>query len=118
MSKSTREALEGPVPPSARPLPIAQLGALCWRHGKSGVEVLMITSSQGRWILPKGWPIDGLSEPEAALQEAWEEAGVKRAKTTPLPVGGYDSVIASGQGRNADRRPRIARHACRIRPLI
>ena len=54
-----------------------QHAALCHRMGPNGPEVLLITSSHGRWILPKGWPIDGLDGGETALQEAWEEAGVK-----------------------------------------
>ncbi|MEJ6403626.1 NUDIX hydrolase [Yoonia sp. 2307UL14-13] len=54
-----------------------QVAALCHRNGTRGVEVLLITSSSGRWILPKGWPEAGLSDAEAAQQEAWEEAGIK-----------------------------------------
>lgn len=41
------------------------------------VQLLLITSrGTGRWIIPKGWPVDGATPAEAALQEAWEEAGV------------------------------------------
>ena len=54
-----------------------QHAALCWRHIGEKVEVLLITSRDtGRWIIPKGWPIEGLSPSETALQEAYEEAGV------------------------------------------
>lgn len=55
-----------------------QFGALCYRVRRDKVQVLLITSrTNRRWILPKGWPIDGASPAEAAAQEAWEEAGVE-----------------------------------------
>jgi 8-oxo-dGTP pyrophosphatase MutT (NUDIX family) len=55
-----------------------QFGALCYRVRKSEVQVLLISSlTTRRWILPKGWPMDGLTPADAAAQEAWEEAGVK-----------------------------------------
>ncbi|OED48187.1 NUDIX hydrolase [Rhodobacteraceae bacterium (ex Bugula neritina AB1)] len=67
-----------------------QVAALCSRSGADGKEVLMITSrGTGRWILPKGWPIEGKDGPESALQEAWEEAGVKANGISPQPVGEY-----------------------------
>jgi 8-oxo-dGTP pyrophosphatase MutT (NUDIX family) len=55
-----------------------QFGALPYRFKKKGeVEVLLISSlDTGRWIIPKGWPMDGIRPAEAAAQEAWEEAGV------------------------------------------
>lgn len=40
--------------------------------------MLLITSRDtGRWIVPKGWPMDGVSPHEAAAIEAFEEAGVR-----------------------------------------
>jgi 8-oxo-dGTP pyrophosphatase MutT (NUDIX family) len=55
-----------------------QFAALCYRTRKTGVEVLLVTSRDTRrWIIPKGWPMDGLTPADAAAQEAWEEAGVK-----------------------------------------
>lgn len=55
-----------------------QFGALCYRIIDDKPEILMITSrGTGRWIIPKGWPVDGKTPNEAALTEAWEEAGVK-----------------------------------------
>ena len=68
---------------------LVQLAALCWRKGSEGREVLLVTSSSGRWILPKGWPIEGKSPAEAALTEAWEEGGVVRGKASRKPVGSY-----------------------------
>lgn len=41
------------------------------------MEVLLVTSRRsGRWLIPKGWPMEGLSLAEAAAREAYEEAGV------------------------------------------
>ncbi|MEM9577091.1 MAG: NUDIX hydrolase [Pseudomonadota bacterium] len=57
----------------------SQFGALCYRVRKDEkVEVLLITSrSSGRWIIPKGWPIDGKTPADTAAVEAWEEAGAR-----------------------------------------
>jgi 8-oxo-dGTP pyrophosphatase MutT (NUDIX family) len=56
-----------------------QFSALCYRVTKKGkLKILLITSrGTGRWILPKGWPMDGRTPAAAAAQEAWEEAGVR-----------------------------------------
>ena len=74
-----------------------QYGALCWREGSEGVEVLLITSRDtGRWVIPKGWPMPGLAPEGAAAQEAWEEAGVD-GRISPLCLGrfGYQKVLAA-----------------------
>ena len=49
----------------ARPMMLrpggVQFAALCTRPSDSGEDVLLITSRDtGRWVIPKGWPIDGL----------------------------------------------------------
>ena len=37
-----------------------QFAALCWRVMDGKVQILLITSrGSGRWIVPKGWPMDG-----------------------------------------------------------
>ncbi len=56
-----------------------QVGALCYRVSDKGrLKVLLVTSRRtGRWIIPKGWPMEGKTASEAAAQEAWEEAGVR-----------------------------------------
>ncbi len=55
----------------------AQFAALCWRRRRGGIEVVLVTGRDtGRWIIPKGWPMDGRSPAEAAAVEAREEAGV------------------------------------------
>lgn len=53
-----------------------QTGVICLREGPQGFEVLLVrTLDTGRWIIPKGWPMDGKTLGEAAEIEAWEEAG-------------------------------------------
>ncbi|MBJ2149943.1 NUDIX hydrolase [Paracoccus sp. IB05] len=72
-----------------------QLAALCWNESKDGTRILLITSRDtGRWVLPKGWPMADRSNADAALTEAWEEAGVTGA-TDGFPVGNYsyDKVL-------------------------
>jgi 8-oxo-dGTP pyrophosphatase MutT (NUDIX family) len=67
-----------------------QVAALCHRIRGDSKEFLLVTSRDtGRWIIPKGWPIRGLKANEAALQEAWEEAGVRNSIATADPVGSY-----------------------------
>lgn len=54
-----------------------QSGAVCWRRGESGIEVLLVTSRRsGKWSLPKGWTLRGRPLHRTAEREAWEEAGV------------------------------------------
>lgn len=75
--------------------PARQYAALCWRNGKQGPEVLLISSREtGRWVIPKGWPMQGQTAAEAAAIEAWEEAGVK-GEIAPDKLGhfSYDKVL-------------------------
>ena len=83
---------------------LVQIAALCMRETKTGDEVLLVTSSNGRWILPKGWPIDGMSGSQTALQEAWEEAGVKKARAAKEPVGTYEGRKTVDNGIERDCR--------------
>lgn len=76
-----------------------QVAALCHRNSKRGTEVLLVTSrGTGRWIIPKGWPIRGLNSCQAAVQEAWEEAGVEGAQVDAKSIGSYsyDKIMVGG----------------------
>ncbi|MEM8580761.1 MAG: NUDIX hydrolase [Pseudomonadota bacterium] len=54
-----------------------QVAALPYIMDKGKPRVLLVTSRETqRWVIPKGWPIQGLSAPDAAKVEAWEEAGI------------------------------------------
>ena len=69
-----------------------QFGALCYRPVGNGLEVLLITSRDtGRWIVPKGWAIDGLTPAQTALREAEEEAGVE-GRALDACVGFFDYI--------------------------
>ena len=67
-----------------------QIAALPFRRtAAGGIEVLLITSREtGRFIIPKGWPMKRLSDPDAAAREAYEEAGVV-GKVRRKPIGDY-----------------------------
>lgn len=52
-----------------------QVAALC-RDPATGHVLLITSRDTGRWVIPKGWPMEGRTLSGAAAQEAWEEAGV------------------------------------------
>ena len=96
--RSNRRPGRGPIAKSKSNsnAPKVQYGALPYRYTETGaVEVLLVTSrSRRRWILPKGWPIDGLKPAEAAAREAFEEAGVRGAvRSRPIGRFTYDKRI-------------------------
>ncbi|WP_420861052.1 NUDIX hydrolase [Algirhabdus cladophorae] len=69
-----------------------QFGALCFRVVNDKTEVLLITSRRsGRWIIPKGWPMDEKTPARAASREAYQEAGIK-GKSYQTCLGGYSYV--------------------------
>jgi 8-oxo-dGTP pyrophosphatase MutT (NUDIX family) len=78
-----------------------QIAAIPVRMGRSGIEVLLITSRETkRWVIPKGWPMAHLKDFNAAKVEAYEEAGV-RGRITRKPVGEfrYAKILKSGEAR-------------------
>ena len=88
---------ENPAPlRESEPDTRTQYGALCWRMHRGKVEVLLVTSRDtGRWIIPKGWPIEGLDAASTAAREAWEEAGVQGAVLPDgLGVFGYAKMLS------------------------
>ena len=78
-----------------RGLPATQIAALCWRVRDGALQVLLISSREtGRWVIPKGWPIDGLGPAAAAAREAWEEAGAEgQVAEAELGAFGYDKQL-------------------------
>jgi 8-oxo-dGTP pyrophosphatase MutT (NUDIX family) len=72
-----------------------QCGALCWRMAGEDVQVLLVTSRDtGRWVIPKGWPIAGLTPQASAAREAWEEAGVEGVVADePAGLYAYDKIM-------------------------
>ncbi len=85
-----------------------QVAALCYRDNPDGAQILLITSRESkRWILPKGWPINGLNGPESALREAWEEAGVKSADIGENPIGQYEYLKGLAEGMRTRVRTQV-----------
>ena len=66
MTSLDRSFWTGPRALVADQTAILQIGALCLRDGQDGPEVMMVKSSRGRWIIPKGWPEDGQTDAETA----------------------------------------------------
>jgi 8-oxo-dGTP pyrophosphatase MutT (NUDIX family) len=58
--------------------PNLQYAALPYRRRADGViEVMLITSRETkRWVIPKGWPVEGLAPQDSAANEAMEESGL------------------------------------------
>jgi 8-oxo-dGTP pyrophosphatase MutT (NUDIX family) len=66
-----------------------QYAALPFRIEAGQVRILLITSrGTQRWVIPKGWPMNGLKPNEAAAVEAMEEAGVV-GEIEVAPIGSY-----------------------------
>ncbi len=107
--KKAKAAKPKPPPKKAPPKPSnrepdreprAQFAALPWRRNSAGeVEVLLITSRETRrWVIPKGWPIKGMTSAKTAAREAFEEAGLM-GKVGKSPVGAYayDKRLKNGR---------------------
>lgn len=77
---------------------LRQYAALPWRDTGHGIEILLITSRETRrWVIPKGWPMPGLTPVEAATREAFEEAGAGGVVAKkPLGRYHYDKRIKGG----------------------
>ena len=70
-----------------------QAAALPFRRlngGGPAFEVLLVTSSSDRWIIPKGDVDDGMEPHRAAEKEAFEEGGV-RGEIGSRSIGTYFS---------------------------
>jgi 8-oxo-dGTP pyrophosphatase MutT (NUDIX family) len=77
-----------------------QIAALPFRWDKKGkLRILMVTSrDRGRWVMPKGWLMDGKTPWEAAKIEALEEAGAVGFVSNRL-IGAYHYEKRLGNGR-------------------
>ena len=67
-----------------------QIAALAVRLTHGGkLRVLLVTSRESRrWVIPKGWPMQGKAAWDAARIEAREEAGVT-GQVAHEPIGRY-----------------------------
>jgi len=66
-----------------------QVAAIPFKYEPDSLKVLLLTTRKtGKWIVPKGWPIEGLNFSQSAEQEALEEAGVK-GLISKDPIGDF-----------------------------
>jgi 8-oxo-dGTP pyrophosphatase MutT (NUDIX family) len=78
-----------------------QYGVLPYRFSQdAALEILLVTTrGTRRWIVPKGWPIKGLSPAKSAAREAFEEAGVTgRIGAKPIGFFAYDKLLDEAGG--------------------
>jgi 8-oxo-dGTP pyrophosphatase MutT (NUDIX family) len=77
---------------------LRQAGAIPYRHGTQGLEVLLITSRDtGRWVIPRGGIEKDFTAAQTAEREAYEEAGVKGTiSATPLGTFTYNKRLRNG----------------------
>ena len=76
-----------------------QFAAVPLKRQGSEIRVLLLTSrGTGRWVLPKGWAERGLTGPEVAAKEAFEEAGlVGEVQPNSLGTYSYDKSMTQDQ---------------------
>ncbi|MBK4214448.1 NUDIX hydrolase [Paracoccus caeni] len=73
-----------------------QVAALC--IDPETLKVMLVTSrGTGRWVTPKGWPMEGKTLSGAAAREAWEEAGV-HGLISREEIGRYDYAKDQDRG--------------------
>lgn len=77
-----------------------QIAALPFHWDKTGkLRILMVTSRDtGRWVMPKGWLMDGKKPWHAAEIEALEEAGAT-GFISDRPIGHYHYDKRLGRGK-------------------
>ena len=51
-------------------------GGVIFRHGESGIEILLIQDAKDRWTIPKGHIEEGETAVQTARREIGEEAGL------------------------------------------
>jgi 8-oxo-dGTP pyrophosphatase MutT (NUDIX family) len=101
MAENSAPAIQSPltIKAASKRDPRTQFAGLPFRIAKAGggkrVEVLMVTSRDSRrWIIPKGWPMDGMTPAAAAAQEVWEEAGATgRVYDHCLGLYSYEKIM-------------------------
>jgi len=76
-----------------------QVAAVCYRRTPQGPIFLLVKTYDGKWTFPKGQIDLGMTEMEAAENEAIEEAGVTGA-IEPEPFTEYRYVKGNGKNSN------------------
>ncbi len=83
------------MPPQVPDSFFEQSGVIPFRINGEVIEVLLITSLRGRWIVPKGVIEPDLTPAESAAEEAYEEAGV-RGRVFDRVVGEFQKAKWGG----------------------
>lgn len=72
------------------PATVQAAGAVCWREGPNGIELLLVHRSDYADVsIPKGKVDAGETPPQAAVREIAEETGLTVALGAPLGVSEY-----------------------------
>jgi 8-oxo-dGTP pyrophosphatase MutT (NUDIX family) len=68
------------------------------RRSDASIEIMLITSRDtGRWLIPKGWPGQGLRPAESAAREAYEEGGlIGQIGERSIGAYHYDKQLSDG----------------------
>jgi len=67
-----------------------QSGVIPYRIHQGSLEILLITSRKSkRWVIPKGLIELHMNAAESAMNEAWEEAGI-RGQVSETAIGTYE----------------------------
>ena len=71
-----------------------QAGVIAFRRKKSGIEICLIRNKGSRkWKIPKGFVDPGETPEQAALKEAWEEAGIPAETARRAHPGGTAHIL-------------------------
>ena len=67
-----------------------QAGVIPFRRKSDGLEICLIRNiGRKKWKIPKGFVDPGETAPQAAVKEAWEEAGL-RGRVIGSAIGTYE----------------------------
>jgi len=80
---------------------LQQAGVIPYSVINGAVRILLVTSRDtGRWLIPKGYVEDGYTPADAAVREAFEEAGVEGVMETDTPLGFFTYFKRLKTGEN------------------
>ena len=92
--------------------PRQQVAAVCYRFRGSRLEFLLVQTSGGRWIFPKGGVEPGRTHAESAALEAFEEAGV-HGRIEKIPFTRYYRKAV----QSPKEEPAVSVHLCEVSRL-
>lgn len=96
--------------------PRQQVAAVCYRIRGSRLEFLLVQTSGGRWIFPKGGVEPGRTHAESAALEAFEEAGV-HGRMEKIAFTRYYRRKPVQSPEAKDDEPAVSVHLCEVSRL-